>query len=153
MNHAPIPDVPFEIGGKVWTLRIDHMAIAHFERHADMSFMRVMLHVDDFVNGRDLPRISLIGYLLWSALSSHHPEMDLQTAMRMGVDANILSALATAFESSMPKGDPADPLAKAAASAKSKSRPKRSGTGTPKSVPGAKRASATPNSGRQHRAN
>lgn len=132
MTGVPLPDVPFEHAGAKWVLRLDHLAIAHFERHADMSFIKAMLHINDFVQGRELPRISIVGYVLWAGLSAHHPNMDLEQSMRFGIDLDVISALAKAFEAAMPDGgteDPLAPAAKAPRKTKSKDSPKQNGTG------------------------
>jgi hypothetical protein len=140
-----VPEVSFEFEGETFTAVADHMMIVRYERLADRSFAYILLHLERVQQLGELPKFSELGFLVQAMLLAHHPDIDLETAMKMAASEGIMRQIGEALGQSLPAPDEgrSGPLAKAAM----RSPKKTSGTGKSRSGAGSKRAAKSKASG------
>lgn len=125
-----VPTVSFEFEGENYTAVADHMTIVRYERAADRSFGYALLHLERVAKIGEMPKFSELGYLVEAMLGEHHPDIGLETAIRMAADPSVMAQLGDALGQAMPvKKETARPLAKAATKPPTKSGRKKSGIG------------------------
>lgn len=127
-RYVPRPEraLEFTFDGEDYTLVYDMKAIAFFEREADVSIVEAMEDMERAQKAGRPPKISHLAYLLQAGLARHHPEVDLDMAMEMAGDPQVLEALGASLGDSI-GGDEA-PGASAGGNAPAPAR--KRGTGT-----------------------
>jgi len=104
MANSKKAEVELEIDGETFTMVFDMAAIARFEDQTNLSIFAVLEQFAD-EEGRDPPKLSVMGAILEAGLHRHHPEIDRDAAMEMVVSPAGQEAMAKAFELAMPPAD------------------------------------------------
>lgn len=102
-RYVPRPEraLEFTFDGEDYTLVYDMKAIAFFEREADVSIVEAMDAMERAQMMQRPPKISHLAFLLQAGLARHHPEVDLDMAMGMAGDPQVLEALGASLGESI----------------------------------------------------
>lgn len=73
MSNPHKGDFPFEVNGKVYTLRFSHAALVKLEDKLNDGLMSIMKEMMDPAK----MRIGRIVAILWAGLQKHHPQMTI----------------------------------------------------------------------------
>ncbi len=130
MTGDPSGVIEFEHGGALYRMIFDMKAIAFFEREADISIVTALGELEQARERGELPKISVLAFLMQAGLRRHHPEVSAERALRMAGDPAVQAALGAGVAAAMPPADGESAEGNAAAPVKPG---KRRGTGTPSS--------------------
>ena len=72
-------DVSFDVSGRTYTLRYNHLALVKVENQLDKGLMQVM----EEMSRPNKMRLGTIVVLLWSGLQKHHPNLTMDDAAEL----------------------------------------------------------------------
>lgn len=97
------PEVSLEVGSQRFTLVFDWAAIRQFEREADMSIYELVVQAEAVARGGRMPKLTDLATALRAALTRHHPDVDMDTAMELFSKPGTRDAMFRAFAASQPE--------------------------------------------------
>jgi len=101
-------EVPFDVGGRTFTLCLGINAIAELEAVVDAG----VVEIANWFNDRSKLRAGNMRAVLWAALRKHHPDIDLLAAGDLIQEAGlqvVVVKLGEAIQAAFPEAEPENP--------------------------------------------
>ncbi len=88
-------DVPFEAGGRKYTLCYSHRALVLLEEQLDKGLVKIIKEVDGWRTNPDDIRLGTVCSMLWAGLQKHQPDMTIDdaTAILDDLDGGVATAI------------------------------------------------------------